>query len=154
MLAGVPGKDRFARSAPPGAEFVFLTAEPVRVPTGIIAAEPEALIEALVEAEPGVWFFHLIEEPWYAPGPPAIARWAREHGDTSLARVIEEEARAGRGLAELRRRVVKRWRQGRVRSRVAAATRATEGERREAAHEAVVGLVRRMTNGDANEGRP
>jgi hypothetical protein len=151
VLQGVPDRDRFSRAVPPDAEFVFLAAESVTIPTGIVAETPETLVDALAEAEPGIWFFHLLEEPWYAPGPPAIARWAREHGDSQLAKVLEEEARAGRGLAEMRRRVLKRWRQGRLRARVAAATRASEGERREAAHEAVVGLVRRMTRTDVDD---
>jgi hypothetical protein len=151
VLGTVPEKDRFARAVPPESEFVLLTAESVRIPTGVIADTPEALVEGLSEAEPGVWFYHLLEEPWYSPGPPAIARWAREHGDAQLAKVLEEEARAGRGLSEMRRRVLKRWNQGRLRARLAAATRASEGERREAAHEAVVGLVRRITRPDEDE---
>jgi hypothetical protein len=153
VLQGIPDKDRFSRAVPPESEFVFLTAESVPVPTGVVADGCEALVESLGAAEPGVWFFHLIEEPWYAPGPPVIARWVRESGDAPLAKVLEEEARAGRGLAEMRRRVLKRWRQGRLRARVAAATRASEDERREAAHEAVVGLVRRMTHVDEDEVR-
>jgi len=151
VLASIPDKDRFSRAVPPESEFVFLAAESVPIPTGVHADEPEALVDCLGQAEPGVWFYHLLEEPWYAPGPPPIARWARDHGDAPLAKILEEESRAGRGLAELRRRVLKRWRQGRLRARVAAATRASEGERREAAHEAVVGLVRRMTHTDESQ---
>ena len=44
VLGGVPEKDRFARAAPPESEFVFLTAESVPVPTGVVAAETEALV--------------------------------------------------------------------------------------------------------------
>jgi hypothetical protein len=112
----------------------------------------EALVAALGEAEPGVWFYHLIEEPWYAPGSSRIARWTREHGDAELARVFEEESRAGRGLARMRRRVIKRWNRSRLRTRMVAATRASDDQRREAAHEAVVGLVRRITRTDAAAG--
>jgi len=151
VLEQIPDKARFSRAVPPEAEFVMMSAESVTIPTGVVATEPGMLITRLTEAEPGVWFYHLIEEPWYAPGPPAIARWAREHGDSGLARVLEEEARAGRCLAAMRRRVLKRWHRGQLRSRVAAATRASEGERREAAHEAVVGLVRRITRPDSSE---
>jgi len=153
VLEHVPDKDRFARAVPPESEFVLLAAESVTIPTGVVANDPEALVAALGEAEPGVWFYHLIEEPWYAPGPPRIARWAREHGDADLARVLEEESRAGRCLAAMRRRVIKRWNRGRLRARVAAATRASEDQRRAAAHEAVVGLVRRMTRPDPAAGR-
>lgn len=146
VLQGVPEKDRFARAAPPEAEFVFLTAESVPVPTGVMATDTEELVRCLDEAEPGVWFFHLIEEPWHAPGPPAIARWARERGDARLAALLEEEGRGGRGLSEMRRRVLKRWRQSRLRARMVAATLASEGERREAGRSAVAGLVRRITH--------
>jgi len=152
VLESVPDKDRFSRAVPTESEFVLLVAESVTIPTGVVATDPEMLVTALGEAEPGVWFYHLIEEPWYTPGPSRIARWAREHGDAALARVLEEESRAGRCLASMRRRVIQRWNRSRLRARVAAATRASEGERREAAHEAVVGLVRRMTRPDA-EGR-
>ena len=146
VLDGV--RDRGAHAAPPESEFVFLTAESVPIPTGVVVSGADELVDALAESEPGVWFYHLIEEPWYAPGPPALARWARERGEDQLAAILEEESRAGRGLAEMRRRVIKRWRQSRLRARVAAATRASEGERREAARVAVAGLVRRMTHGD------
>ena len=148
VLNSVPDKDRFSRAVPPESEFVLLTAESVPIPTGVVAIDPQALVQALAEAEPGVWFYHLIEEPWYSPGPPPIARWAREHGDERLAKVLEEESRAGRGLAEMRRRVLKRWNQAQLRARMAAATRASDDERREAAREAVAGLVRRMTHAD------
>jgi hypothetical protein len=151
VLEHIPDKARFSRAVPSEAEFVMMSAESVTIPTGVVATDPEMLVAKLGEAEPGVWFYHLIEEAWYTPGPPAIARWAREHGDSNLARVFEEEARAGRCLAAMRRRVIKRWNRGRLRARVAAATRASEGERREAAHEAVVGLVRRITRPDTPE---
>lgn len=145
VLGSIPDKDRFSRAVPTEAEFVMLSAESVTIPTGVTAQTPEELVQALAEADAGVWFYHLIEEPWHAHGAPPIARWAREHGDPGLAKVLEEEAHAGRSLYEMRRRVIKRWNQSRLRARVAAATRATDDERAQAAHEAVVGLVRRMT---------
>jgi hypothetical protein len=150
-LAHVPEKIRFSHAVPPESEFVFLTAESVTVPTGVLAADAEELVHCLEEAEPGVWFYHLIEEPWYTPGPPAIVRWAREHGDPQLAKLLEEEGRGGRGLAEMRRRTLRRWRQGRLRARMVAASGASEDERREAGRTAVAGLVRRITHGDEAE---
>lgn len=149
VLHAVPDKDRFARAVPVESEFVLLTAESVTIPIGVTARDSESLIAALGEAEPGVWFYHLVEQPWYTPGPPAIVRWARERGDETLARVLEEASRGGRGLAEMRRRTLKRWGQSQLRSRVAAATRASEDERREAGRTAVAGLVRRITHTEA-----
>ncbi|HKQ57167.1 MAG TPA: DUF5752 family protein, partial [Candidatus Eisenbacteria bacterium] len=113
VLDSVSERDRGARGAPEESEFVFLTAESVPVPTGVAAHDGEELIQGLNDADPGVWFFHMIEEPWYTPGLPPIVRWARERGENHLATILEEESRAGRGLADMRRRVLKRWRRGR-----------------------------------------
>jgi hypothetical protein len=144
-LETVSEKDRRERAASAESEFVFLTAESVRVPVGVAARDPDHLVEALGAADPGVWFYHLIEEPWYQPGTPPVARWAHELGESRLARLLEEEALSGRGLEEMRRRLLRRWRQSRLHGRVAAAAALTEDERREAGRAAVAGLVRRIT---------
>jgi hypothetical protein len=144
-LESVSEKDRRDRAAPTESAFVFLTAESVRVPVGVAAHEPDELVEALATADPGVWFYHLIEEPWYQPATLPVARWALERGESRLARLLEEEARSGRGLEEMRRRLLRRWRQSRLHGRVAAAAELNESERREAGRAAVAGLVRRIT---------
>ena len=144
-LGSVSEKERRERAAPVESSFVFLTTESVRIPVGVDARNADELVEALATADPGVWFHHLIEEPWYQPGTPPIARWARELAEVRLATLLEEEAHSGRGLEEMRRRVLRRWRQSRLHGRVAAAAAATESERREAGRAAVAGLVRRIT---------
>jgi hypothetical protein len=151
VLKSIPDRDRFSRAVPPESEFVLLAAESVAIPTGVIARDGESMMTALADAEPGVWFYHLIEQPWYSPGPAPIVRWARERGEETLAKVLDEASRGGRGLAEMRRRALKRWSQGRLRARVAAATHASEDERREAGRAAVAGLVRRMTRVETPE---
>jgi hypothetical protein len=149
VLQSIPDRDRFSRAVPPESEFVLLTAESVAIPTGVVARDAESMMAALGEAEPGVWFYHLVEQPWYAPGPAPIVRWARDRGDQLLAKILDEASHGGRGLAEMRRRALKRWSQGNLRARVAAATHASEQERREAGRAAVAGLVRRMTRVEA-----
>jgi hypothetical protein len=144
-LGSVSEKERRERAAPTESAFVFLTAESVRVPVGVAAANGDELVEALATADPGVWFHHLIEEPWYHAGVAPIVRWAREQGEVRLAGLLEEEARSGRGLEEMRRRLMRRWRQSRLHGRVAAAAVAAESERRAAGRAAVAGLVRRIT---------
>lgn len=144
-LTSVSEKDRRERAAPTESAFVFLIAETVRVPVGEPAEDADRLVEALSEADPSVWFYHLIEEPWYQQGSVPIARWARALGEQRLAQLLEEETHSGHGLEEMRRRVLRRWRQSRLHGRVAAAAAATESERREAGRAAVAGLVRRIT---------
>jgi hypothetical protein len=154
-LGGLSESQRRARAAPVESEFVFLAAESVRVPIGTAAHDADELVERLAGADPGVWFYHLIEEPWYQSAAPSVIRWAQGLGETRLASLLEEEARSGRGLEEMRRRLLRRWRQGRLHGRVAAAAAATESERREAGRAAVAGLVRRITRGEgplANDG--
>jgi hypothetical protein len=144
-LESVSEKERRERAAPAESAFVFLTAESVRVPVGQAARGADDLMEDLAAADPSVWFYHLIEEPWYHHGAPPVARWARGLGESRLADLLEEEARSGRGLEEMRRRLLRRWRQSRLHGRVAAAASSTESERREAGRAAVAGLVRRIT---------
>lgn len=145
VLESVPEKDRLARVAPAEADFEFLTTESVPVPTGCVAREAHELLEGLEAADLSAWFYHLTEQPWYEGTSPAITRWIAEHGEPRLAEILEDEARSGRGLEEIRRRVLRRWRQSRLRARVTAAADYTEHERQDAARAAVAGLVRRMT---------
>lgn len=153
VLDAIPEKDRRARDAPAEAAFAFLTAESVPVPTGWVAGNPQELMDALEASDLSAWFFHLFEQPWFEGGTPPIVRWLVEQGEPRFADALEEEARAGRALGELRRRVLRRWRQSRLRSRVAAASGETESERRESARAAVAGLVRRMRGEGKDDAR-
>ena len=150
-LASVSEKERRERAAPAESALVFLTSESVRVPVGVSAYDADELVEALTAAGPDVWFHHLVEEPWYQDGVVPIARWAQSLGEARLANLLEEESRAGHGLEEMRRRLMRRWRQSRLHGRIAAAAAATEDERREAGRAAVAGLVRRITKTGGTE---
>ncbi len=95
-----------------------------------------------------MWFYHLIEQPWLAPERPSLVDWVRAAGDQRLVEWLEEAGESGRPLEELRRRTTRRWKQSRLGRRVAEAALRSEEERREAGHEAVLGLVRRITGQD------
>ncbi len=147
VLEAIPEKSRRARDAPEGGAFVFLAADPVPVPTGEVAAEPAQLYDQLATADPSVWFYHLIEEPWFGEGRRPLALWLREAGAARQAGLLEECAAEGLPLAALRRRVLGRWRRSDLGRRLARAAGRPEEERREAGREAVAGLVRRLRRG-------
>jgi hypothetical protein len=147
VLDPIPERVRVTRDAPAGGEFVFLTADSVAVPTGAVASTPADLYDLMVDADPSVWFYHVVEEGWFEPGGDTLLRWLRERGEERLALVVEEAAAEALPLAALRRRVLGRWRRSDLGRRIAHAAGRPEEERREAAHEAVAGLVRRMRRG-------
>jgi hypothetical protein len=153
VLESVPEPVRVARDAPPEAAFAFLMSESVPVPTGTVARDADELMDGLETSDLSAWFYHLYEQPWFEGGTPLLTRWLAEHGERRFAEAFDEEARSGRGLAILRRRVLRRWRQNRLRSRIAAASGHTENERREHGRAAVAGLVRRMTRGEDTDAR-
>jgi len=147
VLDALPEKTRIARDAPEGGELVFLAADSVPVPTGWEAHRPEELFELLAGAEASVWFYHLIEQPWFGAGDRPLTRWLREAGAGRLADGIDETAAEALPLPALRRRVLGRWRRSELGRRLARAVEQPEEERREAGRAAVAGLVRRLRQG-------
>jgi Family of unknown function (DUF5752) len=145
MLAAVPATLRLERDAPAAGEFVFLEVESVVVATGVLAVDGETLMQGLAEADPAVWFYHFIEQPWLTPDAPSLIDWVRAGNELRLEEWIEEARGSGRPLDDVRRRVMRRWRQSRLGRRLADAADGTERDRREAGREAVAGLVRRIT---------
>jgi hypothetical protein len=150
-LDRLPEPDRRARVAPTGGEFVFLTVDSVPIPTGFRAESPAELADLLAEADPSAWFYHLIEQPWFAAGRHPLADWLRAHGAARLADWIAEESAEGHAPAALRRRVLRRWRRSRIGARLADAAAAPDAERREAGRAAVASLVRRITHPEPGE---
>jgi hypothetical protein len=144
VLDGVPEKQRVAHDAPPGGDFVFLTAESVPVPEAVPVTNAAELFQHLAGADPSVWFYHLIEQPWFEAREATVFGWLGDQGETRVAEWLEDEAHAGRSLNELRSRVLKRWRLGRLGTRIAEAALSTENERREAGRAAVSNLFKRI----------
>ncbi len=147
VLEAIPEKTRVARDAPEGGAFVFLAADSVAVPTGAVAHEPAELVDLLAAADASVWFYHLLEEPWFGDGSRPLAQWLRAANAGRLAAMLEECAAEALPLAALRRRVLGRWRRSDFGRRLARAAGRPEEERREAGREAVAGLVRRLRRG-------
>jgi hypothetical protein len=147
-LDAIPIETRESRAAPEGGEFVFLTVDSVPVPTGVRAADPSELPEALAEADPSVWFYHLIEEPWFSNQPARLLEWMRAGGASREADALAHDAAAGASLDTLRRRALSRWRRARMRRRVAEGAHLPEDRRRETERAAVAGLVRRLSRTD------
>jgi hypothetical protein len=144
VLDAVPERARNTRAAPPGGEFVFLASESVRVPTGRAAADAAELMHSLDEADPSVWFWHLIEEPWEEPGRAPLVRWLEDRGETALVGRFESVMCSGRPLVEMRRTLMRSWRWSGLGGRVAAAAGQSAIERRRAGREAVASLTQRL----------
>ena len=109
-LERLTGQRRQERSAPAGAEFVFLAADGVALPAGIEAAEPEDLFDALTRADPSIWFHHLIEQEWLPADTPLLMKWLEGHGADRIAGLLRSEAETGQSIRIIRDRIVRRWR--------------------------------------------
>jgi hypothetical protein len=143
-LDRVPAGARRSRAAPEDGEFRFLMTSSVVVPSGKTAADPSELLEHLYLADTSVWFYHFVERPWFVPGAPTPIEWLRERREDRLAGWLEDGIRSGRPIELVRRQVLARWRRSRIAPRLAASVEQSDLERREAARQAVSGLVRRI----------
>jgi hypothetical protein len=143
VLAGIP-ESRASMRAHEGGELVFLTLESVTIPTGARPSTGRELVHGLAAADDSVWFYHLIEQPWFPDGP-TVFEWTESIGEPRLAQWLVEDASSGLPLGTLRRQLLRRWRQSRLSRRVSEAALAPEDERREAGHDAVARFVRRIT---------
>jgi hypothetical protein len=148
VLDAVPESARRARHAPELGEFQLMATDSVRVPTGEAVRDVPELMETLARADLSVWFFHLLEQPWFAGGNCPLLAWVRGRGATRLADELEAGAHAGRSLDALRTRTIGRWKRSRVAGHVAEAAERAGSERQEVARAAVQGLVRRLRKGD------
>ena len=149
VLDLVPDKERRARVAPPEAAFIFLAAESVPVPTGVIVPDADALFIALAEADTSVWFYHFVERPWFEGAEPRPAIWLRGIGESRAATWLADAALAGMPIEALRRHVLARWRRGHLGRRVADMAERSDDQRRDVGHDAVARFVRRLKRGEA-----
>lgn len=143
-LDAVPEKLRKAHDCPPGGEFVFLTVDSVPVPTGERVADAGEMVEALLAADPSVWFYHLVEQPCFEPAERTLGEWFRRRGHGELADRMASAVRGGRPLSDIRRRVLRSWRLRGLGSRIAAASLSAEHERIETGRAVVSRLARRI----------
>ncbi len=147
LLAAIPApgaRPGHAYAAPPEGAFVFLEMDSVPVDLGLAAQDGEDLVAHLCGASVAVFFYHVLERPWFDPGGAGLASWALARGEPRLAEWIAEVPQEGRPLAESQRRLDGRWRRSHVMRRVAMAADMPEGVRQAKARSVVSGLVRRI----------
>jgi hypothetical protein len=145
VLDGVPAAERATRRAPPEGLLQLLATESLAIATGLEARDGEELMGMLVSADPGTWFHHVIEEPWFGGGRSSLVEWLDSIGESRLAEWVRECASPSHPLDRSRERLMRRWRQSRLARRLADASTAPEDVRREVAREAMARLVRRVT---------
>jgi hypothetical protein len=148
-IARVPEGTRRNRSTEPESEFVFLLAESVPLPTGVVAGNARELVHALIAADASVWFYHLIEQPWFPEGA-SLDEWLVARGEEQIAQWLREGAMSGRPIEDMRSRLLRRWRQSRIGRRISEAATAPEDARREAGRATVARLVRRITKAESS----
>lgn len=145
VLTAIPATKRVERDAPEGSEFLFLATTPVSFPIGRWVHDGRDLVDALIAMDAGVWFFHLIEEPWFGGGRAPLLEWLVASHDQRLAAWLEEAAGAGLPIDKARARLLRRCRLSRIGRRLADVAAAPEDKRREAGRQAVARFVRRRT---------
>jgi len=143
VLNGVPPRRRVERDAPEGSAFQFHASVSLSVPTGLVLKEPREVVDALLEADASVWFYHLVEEPWKSGGRAPLLEWLASRREERLAGWLEEAAAAGLPIDKARGRVLQRWRRSHIGRRLAEASTLPGIERREAGRQAIARLVRR-----------
>jgi len=136
-----------SRGAPAEGEFVFLTIESVPLTTGTVVRSGRELVHALHGADASVWFYHLIEQPWFPDGP-LVFDWLLAQGEDRLEHWLREDASSNQPIEVMRRRLLQRWRRSRLGRRISEAATAPEDTRREAGRATVARFVRRITQNE------
>jgi GNAT superfamily N-acetyltransferase len=143
VLEEVPERARKLHDVPEGGELVFLASESVVLPTGRSVVDLHDLHAALTEADHGVWFFHLVEEPWFHGRDAGLLGWVRQH-DRGVADTLANEGANGQPLETVRKRVLQRWRRRGLSRRLVEANGRPDDVRRAEAREVMERLARRM----------
>ncbi len=143
VLDALAPKRKAGREAPPESALQLRCSVSVAFPTGVVAHDGDELVEAFAAADVAVWFYHLVEEPWFAPGPAPLHEWLGAIGERRLKGWLDEAVASGLPIEKARERLLRRWRRGRIARRVTDATAVPEDARREAGREAIARLVRR-----------
>lgn len=148
VLDMLPERRRRERDAPPDSHFRFMAAVSLSHPIGAVVHDGQELVEALCAADASVWFFHLVEQPWYGEGSAPLLEWLATRADRRLEPWLREVATSGLPIDKTRARLRARWRRSRIGRRVTEAASHPDEARREAGRQAMARLLRRG-NGDA-----
>ena len=147
VLSQVPERHRARQRAQDGAEFMFLSATSVPYRSGEPIADPSALLNALLQREPGVWFMHMHEEPWLLGGACPVAEWLEGRGEGVLARRLRDCARAGLHVESARARFRRRWRLRRLAQSGPSLPGEARVDQQAGARQAARALARRIADG-------
>jgi hypothetical protein len=143
VLEAVPERIRKTHDVPEGGEMVFLEGESVVLPMGRAVSDLDDLHAALSDADNGVWFYHLIEAPWFHGRDSGLLGWVRGC-DRRIAERLASEGASGQPLENVRRRVLQRWRRKGLSQRLVDATGRPDDVRRAEAREVMGRLARRV----------
>jgi hypothetical protein len=146
VLNDLPGSARSGQAATAEGAFVFLEVEPVTVPTGLDVRNGSEAIEALCEADVSVWFYHVVEQPWFATDRPTMHEWLEANGEGKTARWLVDMAASGLPIDAARERLHRRWRNSHLGRRLGDAAGLPDDLRREAGRQVMGRLVRRIRN--------
>lgn len=144
VLEDVPASQRATRTADAEGAFVFLEVEPVTLPTGIAVMDDSETVEALAHGDVSAWFYHVVEQPWFATDRPTLHEWLEQRGLKKLAHWLNDVSNAGLPIEAARDRLLRRWRHSNLGRRLGDAANEPIEARREAGREVVGRLVRRM----------
>jgi len=144
VLDDIPASARVSRAATPEGSFVFLEVEPVTVPSGVQVESGAQTMEALAEADVSVWFYHVIEQPWFGQDRPTLHEWLEEIGEPKIARWLTDLSESGLPIEAARERLLRRWRHSHLGRRLGHTAEMPDDLRREAGREVVGRLVRRI----------
>lgn len=150
VLEALPAAKRLQHDAPEGSAFVFLSATSLSFPSGVEVHDAHELVDALMSSDSGVWFFHLIEQPFLSAGRAPLLDWLALAGRERLVSWLDEAAHAGLPIDKARARLLKRWRQSQIGRRLAEAAETPEDARREVGRQAVARLLQRTRSGGAS----
>src|SRR5258706_321296 len=114
------------------------------LPTGIEVEDGAQTVEALAHGDVSAWFYHVIEQPWFATDRPTLDEWLEQRGERKVAHWLNDVANAGLPLEAARDRLLRRWRTSHLGRRLGDAAEQPDEVRREAGREVVGRLVRRM----------
>jgi len=149
-LMSVLERPRRNHSVPEDAAFAFLAADTVPVP--ITECEDlESMFDTLAGCDASAWFYHLVEQPWFAGGAIPLTQVVRDAGAPRLADRIEQLAASGIPLEKLRRETLRTWRRSQLGSRMARAGAISDAERADEGRDAVARLARRIVRGGRSE---
>jgi hypothetical protein len=148
VIDGVPERARKNRDAPENGDFVFLAADSVVLPTGHEVRDAAAVLDALPQTDVGVWFYHLLEEPWFGDPERSLMAWVANQ-DERLAQAFRAEVSTGLPIETIRRRLMTRMRRRMLGRRVIEASGHPPDVRRETSREIVGRLMRRRRGGEA-----